>query len=354
VSDPLVAISIGCPASIGPEISVAAASRAGGVRPLLVGDPEVLRDAARMRGIAAGRLVEIDDPSRLRRLSAREIAVWAPSARVSAPVVAGRPDRAAGAAQLAWIDEATRLTKAGLAHAMTTAPVSKHAIATSGARGSRGFLGHTEHLAARLGAREVVMAFWSEELVVSLVTTHLALADVPRRVDRAGVARATYWLTRLLSDLGARAPRVAVAALNPHAGEGGLLGDDETRVIAPGIGLAKRRIARAGIRATIEGPLGAETAFRRAVARSFDGVVAMYHDQATIPMKVVSFGEAVNVSLGLPIVRTSVDHGTAYDLAGRGVANEGAMLAALSLAGRLARPRASSRRLSAPASRARS
>jgi 4-hydroxythreonine-4-phosphate dehydrogenase len=170
------------------------------------------------------------------------------------------------------------------------------------------------------------------------VTTHLSLARVPAAVTPAAVARATFWLAWLLVRLGGRKPRVAVASLNPHAGEGGLLGHEERTRVAPGIARARERLATARIPATIDGPVPAESAFRLALARRWDGVVAMYHDQATIPMKVAGFGEAVNVSLGLPIVRTSVDHGTAYDRAGKWGADATGMRAAIALAVRLAGP----------------
>jgi 4-hydroxythreonine-4-phosphate dehydrogenase len=224
----------------------------------------------------------------------------------------------------------------GDADALVTGPVSKEIIVRSGAPGAGRFLGHTEHLQRRLRAREVVMAFWSPRLVTALVTTHLPLARVPRAVTADGVARATYWLSWLLSRVAPRVPRVAVASLNPHAGEGGLLGREEAASIVPGIARAKARLQADRIAAAVEGPIPAETAFRLAAGQRWDGVVAMYHDQATIPMKLASFGDAVNVSLGLPIVRTSVDHGTAYDRAGTFTADARGMRAALELAEKLA------------------
>ena len=231
---------------------------------------------------------------------------------------------------------------------MTTGPVSKEAIHASGAPEASKFLGHTEHLQRRLRAREVVMAFWSSGLVTSLATTHLPLRSVPEALTAALVSRATFWLAWLLWRLSGRAPRVAVASLNPHAGEGGLLGVEERRKVVPGIERARARLGHAAIRATVEGPVPAETAFRLARTRRWDGVVAMYHDQATIPMKLVAFGDAVNVSLGLPIVRTSVDHGTGYDRAGTWTADDSGMKAALALAARLSAKTAST----TPASRA--
>src|SRR5262249_29105121 len=248
----------------------------------------------------------------------------------------GRPTPAAGRAQLAWIDEATDLVTEGAAAALVTGPVSKHAIAASGGRARR-FRGHTEYLAERLGAREPIMAFWSERLVVSLVTTHVPLGRVARALTPAGVGAAIFWTADLVRRLGKRRPHVAVASVNPHAGEQGLLGSEEVTTITPGVVLGKKRMARAGLGVSVDGPIGAETAIRKAYAGGYDAVVAMYHDQATIPMKLVGFGDAVNVTLGLPIVRTSVDHGTGYDIAGKGEADARGMIAAIELAVRLAR-----------------
>lgn len=180
------------------------------------------------------------------------------------------------------------------------------------------------------------MAFWSPALVTSLATTHVPLAQVAAKLGKEDVARAAFWLAWLVGRLTGRAARVAVAALNPHSGEGGLLGHEEKTRIVPGIALARARLRRAGLAAVVDGPVPAETAFRLAVAERWDGVAAMYHDQATIPMKLLGFGDAVNVSLGLPIVRTSVDHGTAYDRAGTWTADERGMRVAIELAVRIA------------------
>lgn len=333
-----LAVSIGCPCGVGPEVAVAAAAQAR-ARVLLVGDLGALRAAARVRDVDPRRLAQVGDPHEA-FASADEDAIFVYEPRGIALRAAerapGRPSRAAGAAQLAWIDAATELVTIGVADALVTGPVSKDAIARSGAKGARAFRGHTEHLARRLGAPEVTMAFWSDRLTTSLVTTHLALADVPAAITCDEVARAVYWTGRFVAQLGAEG-RLAVAALNPHAGEGGLIGTEERRAIEPGILRARERLERAGLRIPIEGPVPAETAFRLAAAGTYAAVVAMYHDQATIPMKLLGFGEAVNVSLSLPIVRTSVDHGTAYDRAGKGTADARGMIEALALAQRLAR-----------------
>jgi 4-hydroxythreonine-4-phosphate dehydrogenase len=332
-----VAVSIGCPSGIGPEVSVVAAAE-GRAHVLLVGDEGALRSAALGRGLARQRLVRVADPGGGWALPEGHMAVWQPTRDLPArDRTAGKPTSASGAAQLAWIDAACDLVAAGSADALVTGPVSKELIVRSRAPGSAGFLGHTEHLQRRLRAREVVMAFWSPRLSTSLVTTHLPLARVPAAVRPVPVARATYWLAWLLARLAKRPPRVVVAGLNPHAGEGGLLGGEETSRVVPGIALARRRLRAARIAATLDGPVPAESAFRLALARQWDGVVAMYHDQATIPMKVAGFGEAVNVSLGLPIVRTSVDHGTAYDRAGTWTADAAGMRSAIRLAARLGR-----------------
>jgi 4-hydroxythreonine-4-phosphate dehydrogenase len=306
---------------------------------VLIGDEAVIRRAATLRRVALRRLVSVASARDAAALGPGAIGIFAGSTRLAAPSTYGAPDAAAGAAELAWIDEAADLVRSGVAAALVTGPVSKHAIATSGAPGSERFRGHTEHLAERLGSAEVVMAFSSRELTTALVTTHLSLSAVPAAITPAAVATSTYWLARLLRALGKKRPRVAVAALNPHAGEGGLLGDEEGARIAPGIALARDRLAAEGVAAEITGPVGAETAMRLAARGTWDGVVAMYHDQATIPSKLLGFGEAVNVTLGLPIVRTSVDHGTAYDLAGTGEADPRGMREAIALAVRLSRAR---------------
>ncbi|MCC6215541.1 MAG: 4-hydroxythreonine-4-phosphate dehydrogenase PdxA [Polyangiaceae bacterium] len=319
-------VSLGCPAGVGPEVAV----RAAAARPaatVLVGDPGVVERAAALAGI---------DPSAL-----RVHAVGAPlSASDHRP---GRPSRAAGAAQLAWVEAAFALAR-GAGGALVTGPVSKEAIAGSGRRAAR-FRGHTEWLAALDGGVEPVMCFFAPGFATSLVTTHLPLARVPRALTVEGVARATLELVGLLAELGAARPRIAVCSLNPHAGEGGLLGREEAEIVAPGV----RRAARAlGRRATLVGPIGAETAYRKAAAGEYAGVVAMYHDQATIPEKLLAFGRAVNVTRGLSVVRTSVDHGTAYDLAWTGRADASAMSAALDLAARLLVGGGRARRATAP------
>lgn len=307
-------------------MSAAAALR--GARSVLVGDLGVLRRAAEQMQVPASRLVPYTGT-----VSPGRIGVLQAGPRLSvADARPGRPSRAAGAAQLAYLEAAYALVRAAKGRALVTGPVSKAAIARSGAPGARRFTGHTEWLRDLDGARESVMCFVADQLVTSLVTTHLALSRVPAALTPAKVRVATVELCELLRFLRGGRVRVAVASLNPHAGEDGLWGKEERRAILPGIRAARRALNGS---VSLVGPLGAETAFRKAYAGEYDGVVAMYHDQATIPMKLVSFGEAVNVTLGLSIVRSSVDHGTAYDIAGTGRADPAGMRAALRLAARL-------------------
>jgi 4-hydroxythreonine-4-phosphate dehydrogenase len=338
-----LALSIGCPCGVGPEVSVVAASALPrGAKVVLVGSMDAIARAAKVKRVGT-TFVELARAQDGWGLGRGAVGVWNPSrgSLVERSIKWGKPRPEDGAAQLAWVDAACDLASSGAVDAMVTGPVSKEIIVRSRAPGSAKFLGHTEHLERRLHAREVVMAFASDRFTTSLATTHLAIADVPRAITKDSVARAAYWLAKLLFDLGGgkRAPKIAICGLNPHAGERGLIGKDEPRAIVPGIAAAKKRLGKT--RADFVGPMSAEAAFRYANDGKYDGVVAMYHDQATIPMKLVGFGESVNVTLGLPIIRTSVDHGTAYDIAGKGIADARGMHAAIALAVKMAARRLS-------------
>ncbi|MEI9953206.1 MAG: 4-hydroxythreonine-4-phosphate dehydrogenase PdxA [Pseudomonadota bacterium] len=323
----MLVVSVGCPCGIGPEVSVRAAAKVPGV--VLVGDWDMLHEAAELVSLPRKRLVKFEGECK----DPRAIYVHSVGQKLSLrDRKPGRPSRAAGAAQLAYINEAYRLTKAVPRRALVTGPVSKAAIAHSGVPGAERFLGHTEWLQALDHRKVSVMCFAAGRLVTSLVTTHLPISKVPKSVTTRGVNDAVFYLAELLLALAKKSPKIAVCSLNPHAGESELFGLDEARAIVPGIRAAERRLRK---RAQLIGPIGAETAFRKAMAGVYDGVVAMYHDQATIPMKLVAFGEAVNVTMGLSIVRTSVDHGTAYDIAWTGVARAEGMRSALELARRL-------------------
>lgn len=313
-----LALSVGCPSGIGPEIAVEAC--ASFPHPIvLVGDEQQLQEIAQERGMSLARHQIVQPGASLDQGDRHP----------------GAPTPTSGAAQLHWIDTALDLVTSNQARALVTGPVSKKFIAASGAPGAAQFTGHTEHLQRRLGADEVVMAFWSATLSTALVTTHLPLREVADALTPERVGGAAYWLAWLLVRLGAQEPRVALAGLNPHAGEGGLLGQEEETILKPGLDVARRRAQKACISAQFLGPIGAETAFRQGASGGLEGVVAMYHDQATIPMKLLGFGEAVNISLGLPIVRTSVDHGTGYEIAGARKADARGLRLALELAHRM-------------------
>jgi 4-hydroxythreonine-4-phosphate dehydrogenase len=283
-----VAITVGDPAGIGPEIA---------------------RQAA-------------DDP-RVRAVC--EPVLYGPpaGARFAPGVLSAEAGRAAYDAVCA----AARDAQAGRVAAMATAPVNKLAFAHAGLP----WKGHTDLLAYLTGAPAAAMMFWSEPLKVVLASVHIPLAEVPRYLTRERLDSVIDITARDLPAVaGSRGPvRLALAGLNPHAGEDGLLGDEETRVLAPAVAAARGR----GI--ALDGPFPGDTVFVRASRGEFDAVIACYHDQGLIPVKLLAFGRAVNVTLGLPIVRTSVDHGTAFDIAGRGVADASSMVEATLLAARL-------------------
>jgi 4-hydroxythreonine-4-phosphate dehydrogenase len=234
---------------------------------------------------------------------------------------------AAGRAAYDTIVRAVDDARSGEVAAIATAPINKEAFRLAGLQWS----GHTDLLAHLTGARDVAMLFHSDELRVVLATVHVALADVPRMLTSSLMERTIALTARELPRFDKIAPRIAVAGLNPHAGEHGLFGCEEAEVIVPAIEACRRR----GI--DVSGPFPADTVFVRARRGEFDVVIACYHDQGLIPVKLVAFGKAVNVTIGLPIVRTSVDHGTAFDIAGKGVADPESMVAAVLLAARLAR-----------------
>nr|WP_283400789.1 4-hydroxythreonine-4-phosphate dehydrogenase PdxA [Desulfurobacterium pacificum] len=220
--------------------------------------------------------------------------------------VPGKPDFDAAKAQIEYIKKAVEDAKKGKISAIVTLPINKETAAKGGFK----FPGHTEFLAHLFGTKNFAMMLANEKLKVVLVTTHVALKDVPKLITEEKILTTLHLIHKTLKN-----PKIAVAALNPHAGEGGLFGDEEIKIIAPAVEKAKSE----GINAV--GPISSDTVFVRAVKGEFDVVLCMYHDQGLIPIKLLGFGNSVNVTLGLPVIRTSVDHGTAYDIAGKGIAN---------------------------------
>ncbi len=307
---------MGDPAGIGPEVLVRAASRASVrrvCRLTVFGDSAVLALARRAVGIAA------------KQPSAIETVVALPEVRLGAG--RPRPGKRAGRAAFAYVQAAAHSVLAGDCDALVTAPVNKAWIAASGRR----FDGHTGYL-SKLCGRKAVMMLAGRHLRVVLVTEHLAHRAVARCLSSEAIeyaARTTVRHLELYS--GIPTPRLAVAALNPHAGENGLFGDEEARVIAPALRKLRQR------RMHVDGPLPADTLFAAARDDTYDAVICMYHDQALIPLKLLEFGRSVNISMGLPLVRTSPDHGTAYALAGTGRADDGSMLRAVLCAASMVR-----------------
>jgi 4-hydroxythreonine-4-phosphate dehydrogenase len=229
------------------------------------------------------------------------------------------------------VERATDMCLSGEVQAMVTCPISKEAISAAG----YDFPGHTEFIAERSEANSYLMMMVSGSLRMGLVTAHIPLGDVRAQITQAGIASTiSVMADALRSDFGIEQPRIAVLGLNPHAGDGGVLGKEETDIIIPAI----RSISGD---TNVSGPFPADGFFGRAAWKSFDGVVAMYHDQGLVPFKTLSFGKGVNVTAGLPIVRTSPDHGTAFDIAGRGVAEEGSLHQAILLAAEITARRAS-------------
>ncbi|MBI2504851.1 MAG: 4-hydroxythreonine-4-phosphate dehydrogenase PdxA [Candidatus Latescibacteria bacterium] len=322
-SRPLLALTLGDPAGIGPEV-VLKALREGGlqgrVRLLVVGDLRILERAASWLGwnpafqvvtrpgeggYGPGEVVLFDlgnaDPASC------------PPGKVGAP---------AGRAAVEYVCRACDLALAGEVDAVVTAPLNKEAMNLAGFA----YAGHTELLAARTGAARVSMLLTGPQLRVVHVSTHVSLEEAIRRVEQRRIGEVidlAYHACRLL---GISSPRIGVAGLNPHAGEGGLFGDQEAVQILPAVQAARER----GL--AVSGPEPPDTVFLRAVKGEFDVVVAMYHDQGHIPMKLLAFDTGVNVSVGLPIIRTSVDHGTAFDIAGTGRASAASMVAAVEVA----------------------
>ena len=242
---------------------------------------------------------------------------------VPAALALGQEQAAAGRAAAEYIEAAVRLCLNGQLDAMTTAPINKKALHLAG----YAFPGHTEFLAHLTNTDDFAMTFIAPNLRVALLTTHIPLTEVSGQVKQADLERLIRLIHRELAHYGFAQPRIAVAALNPHGGEGGLFGAEEATEMLPAIEACR---ARDGINVT--GPHSGDTIFVRAARGEFDIVLSCYHDQGLIPIKCMAFGEAVNVTLGLPFLRTSVDHGTAFDIAGQGLAEHGSMIAAIKLA----------------------
>ncbi len=328
-----LAVSLGDPAGIGPEIIVESWARRHdmALAPFfVVGGAGVLAEAAKVRGLAV-EIERVETPSQAAGIFGTALPVLGAE---DCDAIPGSPDDRGAALAMHSLAEATRHALLGTASAVVTAPISKAHLARVGFE----YPGQTEFLAHVCGlAREdAVMMLAGPSLRAVPLTVHCALAEVPTRLTQSLIEhRARIVAQALARDLGIAAPRLAVCGLNPHAGEGGRFGNEEARIIEPAI----ETLSAEGLHIT--GPHPADALFTPRARQTYDVALAMYHDQALVPLKALDFDEGVNVTLGLPIVRTSPDHGTAFDIAGKSLAHPGAMIAALKLAGDMATTRAS-------------
>lgn len=324
---PRIAITMGDAAGVGPELCLhvlAHPALAAEVTPLVFGDAALLERVAAACGQPVPRYV-VDRVDALDTVHGP--AVVQIDGLDAAGVQPGVIQADAGAAAHRYIQAAIQAARAGTVHAVTTAPIHKEALHAAGIPHP----GHTEIFAAATGAARTCMMLTSETITCSLATIHIGYRDVPIALSVEGIVDTIELTAAAMQRLRGRAPRLAVLGLNPHAGEGGLFGDrEEERIIAPAVARARA----AGI--DVVGPLPPDTAFIPSWLERIDAYVCMYHDQGLIPLKALAFDQAVNVTLGLPIVRTSVDHGTAFDIAWQGRANPASLIAAIRLAARLA------------------
>lgn len=324
---PIIGITMGDPAGVGPEIIVKALSDPAVYkicRPLVLGDRGALSLCLQKDGECSVR--GISHPSEAEggpgRIDLIEVCRLGREC-----LTPGVPKVEGGAAMVDCIVTAVEMAKRKDIAAMVTCPISKALMHQAGHR----WEGHTQLIAELTNTKDCVMMLAGERLRVALATIHCALKEVPRLLSTEGILKTiTITWKALRLDFGFESPRIAVAGLNPHAGEDGLFGDEETRVIEPAVMAAK------GKGYSVEGPFPPDTIFHRAASGQFEAVIAMYHDQGLIPLKLLHFSDAVNVTLGLPIVRTSVDHGTAYDIAGKGKADPSSLKAAIRMAAMMA------------------
>ncbi len=317
---PLIGITMGDPAGIGPEIIIKCLLDTDVYkicRPVVLGDPGVL--AICLQGRSNGAIHEITRPAAAAGKPGR-IDLLAISRLRSPATVPARPSIEGGKAMVDYIVRAVAMTTAKELAAMVTCPISKDLMHRAGCS----FEGHTQLIASLTHTRDYVMMLAGKRLRVALVTIHCAYREVLRSLDAAKIYKTIAVTANGLHDhFGCDQPRLAVAALNPHAGEAGLFGSEETEIIRPAV----EKAAAEGI--CVRGPFPADTLFLRANRGEFDAVVCMYHDQGLIPLKLLHFSDAVNITLGLPIIRTSVDHGTAYDIAGKGTADPSSLAVAV-------------------------
>lgn len=330
-SKPLLGITMGDPAGIGPEViakALAGAKVRRLCRPLVIGSFPVMQQTVKRLKLKMD-VIRVEGHEAVSPRS-NQLAVMDPLDRPLGRFPRGVAAAETGAASVLFIEKAVELAQLGCIDGIVTAPINKEAINMAGCH----FPGHTELLADLTKTPDSGMMIIGGPLRIMFVTTHVAIKDLPSLLTQAKIEKAIRLAHVALRDLfKIKKPRVGVAALNPHAGEHGLFGDEEARVILP----AARAAQAQGIHAS--DPLPADTLFGKAARGDYDGVVALYHDQGLIPLKLVAFGTCVNLTVGLPIIRTSVDHGTAFDIVGKGIADPGSLVEAITVAATLAKRR---------------
>ena len=327
---PVIGITMGDPAGIGPEVTLKALINENPdrvYRPVVIGDTRFLHECARSLGLD----VEFRPFDPEFEPLAGVIDVY-DLANVDESVTPGAESEASGRAAAQYIEASVALWQDRQIDAVATAPISKHAIALAGYN----YPGHTEFYADLTHTRDFAMSFFAEKLRVVLLSTHVSLLDAIKLITTDSLVKLIQFTDRTLSELLKRRVKIAVAGLNPHASEGGKFGTEESQLILPAIEQSR------GSGIDVSGPFSPDTIFLRGFNGDFDAVIALYHDQATIAVKSLSFGSSVNVTLGLPIIRTSVDHGTAFDIAGKGIAEASSMTSAIRLAAALVRIRSAS------------
>ncbi len=321
-----IGLTIGDPAGIGPEVTLKAASEAdvlAACLPVIIGDAHYLSHWARHFGLGCGfEVINRGEPFPAEPAGFAGPIIYNLN-NVPGSIELGKEQAACGKAAAEYIEASVGLCQAGELDAITTAPINKKSLHLGGYP----FPGHTEFLAHLTHCDDFAMTFISPLLRVALLTTHVPLAQVSSYVKKAELERLIRLVDREFKRFGFERPRIAVAALNPHGAEGGLFGVEELAEMIPAI-----ESCRLNDGIEVSGPHSGDTVFLRASRGEFDIVLSCYHDQGLIPIKCLSFGEAVNVTLGLPFIRTSVDHGTAFDIAGQGIADHSSMVAAIKLA----------------------
>jgi 4-phospho-D-threonate 3-dehydrogenase / 4-phospho-D-erythronate 3-dehydrogenase len=328
---PLIGVTMGDPAGIGPEICAKALSSSevtAVANCVVIGDRRSLRHGlkvSKIEGIEINSLKAVSEA----KFQPGVINVLDLNNADPVKIKTAQVSRAAGQAAFEYIETAIKLAKDGVIDGIATGPINKEAIHKAGHK----FDGHTEILAAYTKTKDYAMMFVSDKLWVMLVTTHIPLHDVSKKINKKNILKTIKLAHETLTKLRGRKPKIGVAGLNPHAGENGIFGKEEIKIIRPAVEEAKKL----GI--DVKGPISPDAIFYLANAGMYDIVIAMYHDQGLIPLKLLSFNRSVNVTVGLPIIRTSVDHGTGFDIAGKGWANPQSLIEAIQVAAHFAKTR---------------